>query len=152
APALFPPESHDALAARLEPLQESMDIEFPSQWTRTIADAEAKLVARLELLASGAVQINVGVRPVKLGPVFPPGEGPALVLEGQGQERHGARRDLHGERQSGHALVERLGLGGGEETGPWCWRVSEGDPALHLVATLQELKDEVRVEWADDSL
>jgi superfamily II DNA or RNA helicase len=152
APAHFPPESHDALAARLEPLQESMDIEFPSHWTRTIADAEARLVARLELLASGAVQINLGVRPVKLGPVFTPGDGPALVLEGQGKQRHGARRDLHGERQSGHALAERLGLGSGEETAPWCWRVSEGDPALHLVATLQELGDEVRVEWADDNL
>jgi superfamily II DNA or RNA helicase len=152
APAHFPPESHDALAARLEPLQESMDIEFPSEWTSTIAAAETRLVARLELLASGAVQINLGVRPVQLGPVFAPGEGPALVLEGQGKERHGARRDLHGERQGGHAMVERLGLGGGEETGPWCWRVGEGDPALHLVATLQELGDEVRVEWADDGL
>jgi superfamily II DNA or RNA helicase len=152
APAQFPPESHDALATRLEPLQESMDIEFPSQWTRTIAPADARPVARLELLASGAVQIQLGVRPVKLGPVFPPGEGPGLVLEGQGRDRHGARRDLHAERQGGHALVERLGLGGGEETGPWCWRVSEGDPALHLVATLQDLGDEVVVEWADEGL
>ena len=152
APAQFPPEAHDALAARLEPLQESMDIEFPSQWTRTIAGADGRLVVRLELLASGAVQIQLGIRPVKLGPVFPPGEGPGLVLEGQGKERHGARRELQGERQSAHALVERLALGGGEETGPWCWRVSEGDPALHLVATLQELGDALVVEWADDDL
>ena len=64
------------------------------------------MIVRLELLASGAVQVRLGVRPVKLGPVFAPGEGPALVLEGQGRERHGARRDLHGERQSGHALAE----------------------------------------------
>ena len=36
APVSFPPEAHDALAARLEPLQESVDIELPAQWTRTI--------------------------------------------------------------------------------------------------------------------
>src|SRR6185436_19900355 len=111
-----------------------------------------RLVARLELLASGAVQIQLGMRPVKLGPVFPPGEGPGLVLEGQGRERHGARRDLQAERQSGHALVERLALSAGEERGPWCWRVGEGDPALHLVATLQELGGAVVVEWAEDGL
>jgi superfamily II DNA or RNA helicase len=152
APAHFPPDAHDALAARLEPLQEVVDIEFPSQWTRSIVDAEARPVARLELLASGAVQINLGVRPVKLGPIFPPGEGPPLVLEGQGTLRHGARRDRAAERQAGHALSDRLGLTGGEEISPWCWRVGEGDPSLHLVATLQAMSDEVGVEWAEDRL
>ena len=33
-----------------------MDIEFPSQWTRTIAPADGRLIARLELLASGALR------------------------------------------------------------------------------------------------
>ena len=37
APARFPVEAHDALATRLEGLQETLDVEFPSQWTRTIA-------------------------------------------------------------------------------------------------------------------
>src|SRR4029077_19119274 len=31
----IPRESHDALAARLETLQEEVDIDFPSPWTRT---------------------------------------------------------------------------------------------------------------------
>jgi superfamily II DNA or RNA helicase len=150
APARFPPEAHDALAVRLESLQETVDIEFPSQWTRTIAPADGRLIARLELLASGAVQVRLAVRPVKLGPVFAPGEGPALVLEGQGRDRHGARRDHQAEREAGHALAERLALRGGQEIGPWCWRVGEGDPALHLVATLQALGEAVRVEWADE--
>jgi superfamily II DNA or RNA helicase len=155
APGQFPPESHDALAARLEALQETMDIEFPSQWTRTIGAADGRLVARLELLASGALELHLGVRPVKLGPLFPPGEGPALLLEGEGRERHGARRDLQGERQAGHALGERLGLNtaaaAASDSEPWCWRVNEGDPALHVVATLKELGAEVTVEWADDA-
>ncbi|HXI56464.1 MAG TPA: DEAD/DEAH box helicase [Polyangia bacterium] len=150
APARFPPESHDALAARLESLQETVDIEFPSTWTRTIAAADGRLVVRLQLAASGALEVRLGVRPVRLGPVFVPGEGPALVLEGQGRDRHGARRDRATERQSGHALAERLGLEAGTVQEPWCWRVPEGDPALHLVATLKELEDTVVVEWADD--
>jgi len=100
--------------------------------------------------ASGAVEARLHVRPVKLGPVFAPGEGPALVLEGQGRDRHGARRDRHQERVAGRALAERLGLGGGQEVEPWASRVNEGDPALHLVATLKDLADEVVVEWADD--
>ncbi|HEY0708291.1 MAG TPA: DEAD/DEAH box helicase, partial [Polyangia bacterium] len=151
APARFPPEAHDALATRLESLQETVDIEFPSQWTRTIAAADGRLLARLELLVSGAVQMRLGVRPAKLGPVFPPGEGPALVLEGQGADRHGVRRDRQQERQQGHALAERLGLDSATSTEPWNWRVTEGDPALHVVATLKEMADEVTVEWADDA-
>jgi superfamily II DNA or RNA helicase len=150
SPARFPPESHDALAARLESLQETVDIEFPSTWTRTIAAADDRLVVRLQLAASGALEVRLGVRPVRLGPVFVPGEGPALVLEGQGRDRHGARRDRATERQSGHALAERLGLEAGTVQEPWCWRVPEGDPALHLVATLKDLEATVVVEWADD--
>lgn len=153
APAKFPPEAHDALAARLETLQEAVDIEFPSHWTRSIALSDGRIVVRLELLASGAVHVRLGVRPVKLGPVFAPGEGPALVLEGRGRDRHGARRDLAAERQAGHALAETLSLTGEAEESPWCWRIGGGDPALHLVATLAELAklgDAVAVEWADD--
>jgi len=102
--------------------------------------------------------VRLGVRPVARGAVFAPGEGPALVLEGQGRERHGARRDRPQERQSGQALAERLGLEPGQEIQkvqklqPWAWRVGEGDPALQLVATLKDLgDDQVVVEWADDN-
>jgi superfamily II DNA or RNA helicase len=154
APARFPPEAHDALAARLEGLQETVDMEFPSRWTRSIAPADERILVRLELVGAGAVQVRLGVRPVQLGPVFAPGEGPALVLEGRGRDRHGARRDLPAERQAGHALCETLGLSGGDEEGPWCWRVGGGDRALHLVATLADLTeqgDAVAVEWADDN-
>ncbi|HEY0712410.1 MAG TPA: SNF2-related protein, partial [Polyangia bacterium] len=149
--ARFPPEAHDALATRLEALQETVDIEFPSQWTRTIAPADGRLLARLELLVSGAVQVRIGVRPAALGPVFPPGEGPALVLEGQGADRHGVRRHRQRERQSGHALAERLGLEAATALEAWTWRVSEGEPALHVVATLKDMAAEVVVEWADDA-
>ena len=110
APVSFPPEAHDALAARLEPLQESVDVELPAHWTRTIGAADERSIARLELLASGALEVRLGVRPAKLGPVFRPGEGPALLLEGQGRERHGVRRDRAREQRAGRALAERLGL------------------------------------------
>jgi superfamily II DNA or RNA helicase len=166
APARFPPGAHDALAARLESLQETVDIDFPSQWTRTIAPADGRIVVRLALLASGALELRMAVRPVALGPLFGPGEGPALVLEGQGRDRHGARRDRARERQAGQALAERLDLGGGggddgaagagasigsEPIEPWRWRVGEGDQALHVVATLKELgDDEVVTEWTDE--
>lgn len=150
APGSFPLDAHDALATRLESLQQAMDIEFPSQWTRTITTADPRPLVRLELLASGALSIRLAVRPVKLGPVFAPGEGPTLVLEGQGQDRHGARRDAAAERSAAHALVERLALAAAAEVEAWCWRVNEGDPALHVVATLKDLGDAVQVEWADD--
>lgn len=149
APGRFPPEAHDALATRLEALQETVDIEFPSRWTRTITTAETRITARLDLLASGALQVRLTVRPVPLGPSFAPGDGPALLLEGKGRDRHGVRRELAAERQAARDVAERLGLGGGEELEPWCWRVAEGDPALHVVATLKDMADEVPVEWAD---
>jgi len=151
APGSFPSEAHDALATRLEGLQEAMDIEFPSQWTRTIAPADGRPLVRLELLGSGAIHVKMAVRPVKLGPVFAPGDGPTLVLEGQGRERHGARRDLAAERQAALATAERLELSSATETEAWAWRVTEGDPALHVVAALRDLGDAVVVEWADDA-
>ncbi len=158
APTRFPPEAHDALAGRLESLQRTVDIDFPSDWTRTITQADRRIVVRLELLASGAVGVEMGVRPVAFGPVFPPGDGPALVLEGQGRDRHGARRDPAAEHQAARALADRLGLG--DETQPWRWRVPAGDLAFDLISTLQDLMypppdgerptGEVVVEWADD--
>ena len=151
APGRFPVDAHDALATRLEALQETMDIEFPSRWTRSIAPADGRPVARLEMLASGALQVRLAIRPVKLGPVFAPGEGPTLVLEGQGQERHGARREPQAERKAAHELVERLELSSADEIEAWCWRVGEGDPALNVVSTLKDLGDGVVVEWADDA-
>ena len=151
APGSFPAEAHDALATRLEGLQEALDIEFPSQWTRTIAAADGRPLVRLELLGSGALHVGMAVRPVKHGPVFAPGEGPTLVLEGQGRERHGARRDPAAERQAALATAERLELASAVETEAWSWRVSEGDSALHVVATLRELGDAVVVEWADEA-
>jgi superfamily II DNA or RNA helicase len=149
-PTTFPPEAHDALANRLEALQETLDIEFPSRWTRTIVPADARPLVRLELLASGALSVRFAVRPVKLGPVYPPGEGPALVLEGQGAARHGVRRDPAAERQAGLALAERLALGAAQEVEPWTWRVGEGDPAFGTIAALEALGEAVTVEWADE--
>jgi len=151
APGSFPAEAHDALATRLEGLQEALDIEFPSQWTRTIAPADGRPLVRLELLGSGALHVKIAVRPVQQGPVFAPAEGPTLVLEGQGRERHGARRDPSAERQAALAMAERLELASAVETEAWSWRVAEGDPALHVVAALRELGDAVVVEWADDA-
>ena len=150
APARFPPEAHDALATRLEPLQETVDIELPSRWTRTIGPADGRVLVRLELLASGALQVRLCMRPVKRGPVFAPGEGPALVLEGQGRERHGAKRDHTCERQAARDLVERLHLDTAAELEAWCWRVAEGDPAFDVVAALAEADADVTVEWAND--
>ena len=107
APARFPPEAHDALATRLEALQETMDIEFPSQWTRTIAPADEPAWWRgWSCWPRARLQVRLAVRPVKLGPVFAPGEGPALVLEGQGRDRHGARRDRQ-QRAAGGARAGR---------------------------------------------
>jgi hypothetical protein len=159
APARFPPEAHDALAVRLEDLQETIDIEFPSEWTRTIADADRQTVVRLEVLGSGAIAVELGVRPVRHGPLFAPGEGPTMVLEGQGRDRHGVRRDRAGERQAASALADQLGLGEAQgetkaESQPWRWRVAAGDLAFALVDGLRDLTEqanaEVAVEWADD--
>jgi hypothetical protein len=155
APARFPPEAHDALAVRLEDLQETVDIEFPSEWTRTIADADRRTVVRLELLGSGAIAVDLGVRPVRHGPLFAPGEGPTMVLEGQGRDRHGVRRDRAAERQAALALADQLALGESQaDSQPWRWRVPSGDPAFALVEGLKDLTAQANaalaVEWADE--
>jgi superfamily II DNA or RNA helicase len=147
APVSFPPEAHDALAARLEPLQESVDVELPAHWTRTIGPADARLIARLELLASGALEVRLGVRPAKLGPVFRPGEGPALLLEGQGRDRHGVRRDRAEEQRAGRALAERLGLVAGWAGASW---VDVASPAQREAAARGTAPDEEDAGSAPD--
>lgn len=148
-PTSYPPEAHDALAARLEPLQEVLDIEFPSTWTRTIAPADARLVVRLERLAAGALAVRLGVRPVVNGAVFAPGEGPALLLDGRGSARHGLRRDIAAEREAARRLGEQLGLDAGVQEEPWLWRLP-GEAALAAVFVLAEMGEQVVVEWAND--
>lgn len=162
APVRFPPGSHDALAARLEALQDTLEIEFPSQWTRTITPADGRIVVLLDLLASGALAVQLGVRPIRHGPVFAPGEGPTLLLEGDGRDRHGVRREREAERAAARALAQRLGLGDSPPD-PWRWRVPGGDPAFELVAALRALThppmrtgsapplaEEAVIEWADE--
>ena len=62
----------------------------------------------------GALKVRLAVRPVKLGPVFAPGEGPGAGARGPGaRSPRGAPRPRSRSGRRRHALAERLGLGGG---------------------------------------
>ncbi len=115
APVSFPPEAHDALAARLEPLQESVDVELPSHWTRTIGPADARLIARLELLASGALEVRLGVRPAQAGAGLPARRG-AGAAAGRAGARSPRRAPRSRPEQTCGARARRA-AGAGRELG-----------------------------------
>jgi len=163
-PARFPPESHEELLRGLTALQESVDLTLPEALAGEPVEGDARPVVRLSPHDSGEVEVEVLVRPVEGGPVFPPGEGPPAVLHAHQGRRVTARRDLAREASSAAVVVGAIlgnarersptsptpassGEGGGEASA-WTHLLDE-EAALDLLAALRDLGDAVVVEWPE---
>jgi superfamily II DNA or RNA helicase len=101
--------------------------------------------------ASGvALELELFVRPIPNAPLFHPGTGPRDLLTMQGSERSYARRDLDGEPARVRALLTSLPLETAEEGPPWCFRLTDLETALALVAALAEPPPGLVAEWLDE--
>ena len=154
-PARFPPESHDELVRRLEPVQESVRIELPESVRGEPIAAEMRPVVRLSPDEGPETEVAIRMRPIEGGPIFPPGEGPPEVLHSKAGRRFVAQRALAEETAIATAMAERLPLpdraAALDEPGDarWTWRMPSLEGLLDLLAALRALGDEVVVEWPD---
>ncbi len=161
-PASFPTESHDALLRQLEPLQGVLPIDLPAELTGESIAADRRLVVRISPI-EGSVEADVSVllRPLAGGPLFPPGEGPAVVLGTIAGKRVAARRALEDEQAAATTLLQTLPIPAPGEgvnvvndddegsASPFVTRLSGEDALLDLLAALRALGDDVIVEWPD---
>ena len=156
-PARFPPESYEALLSQLRPLQESIDIELPEALQGESIDADHRIVVRLSPRAEGPeTDVAILVRPIAGGPLFPPGEGSAVVLHAIAGRRVAARRALADELVAATDVVKSLPLPepteedteGGKRA--WSFSLPREENVLDLLSALRALGDAVVVEWPED--
>lgn len=146
-PVVLPSEALDQLVSRLPRLQTAMDLHLPEFVRGDRVDALASLVCRLEPLPDAGVRLDMVVRPIPGGPVFPPGDGsPELLHTHEGRRLH-AVRDLNAERERAGHLVRELDLRDATTDGAWTWSVADDGVMLDLLRKLQSLSNLVEVEW-----
>ncbi len=116
--------------------------ELAGEVERVAADPRPRL--QLQPLGNG-LRIACLVRPLgDKGPGAHPGEGAASIFsEIEGRRLH-ARRDLAAERAAAARLFTAC-----QHLDPefWDWPLDDPDPALETLETLQQLGDEVVLEW-----
>jgi superfamily II DNA or RNA helicase len=149
-PTRFPPESHDELLRHLQRLQESVEIELPEALQGAPVPADARPVVRLAPdEGGGETEVAVLMRPIAGGPVFPPGEGPAVVMHAVGGRRVAAHRALAEEPAAVRATIASLPLPEPMPGEAWRWKLAAGEAVLDLLAALRTLGDAVVVEWPE---
>ncbi|MGE0872984.1 MAG: SNF2-related protein [Kofleriaceae bacterium] len=145
----FPPESHQQLIERLAALEPRLPISLPDSLKGAQLAAQPVTVVRLRLTADGGVELDVFVRPAPGTPLYPPGAGPRDVLIVRDGKRGYVRRDLGGEHVFVRNALEALPLRNADEGPPLCFKISELDDALELVAAVQQAPPGLEVEWVD---
>ncbi len=152
-PIHVPAKDAGALLTRLQGLEQHVPVTLPDGLRGTEIQADPRVVVRVTPLPGGSLRIAVGARPLRGGPFFPAGEGPARV----GGVVDGARayvvRDVPGERARAEALIERLPLDAAGVEAPSRYAIGGIDDALDFVAGLQACAQDaslgVAVEWPD---
>jgi len=148
----FPPESHDELLAQLSRLEGRLPITVPPALRGTQARVATRPVVRLRLSPDATLELELFVRAAPGTPLYAPGAGPRDVIFVDGGARAYARRDLGAEPALARAALARL-IGDpalADEGPPGCFRISEPDAALALVARLDGCADQLDAEWLDE--
>lgn len=81
---------------------------------------------------------------------WPPGEGPRALLRREGERVVQVVRNLEGERRAAEALLGRLQMPATAGRGAWHFELDELDAALDLLAAIEDLGEQVQVEWAEE--
>ncbi|MGE0546122.1 MAG: SNF2-related protein [Kofleriaceae bacterium] len=145
----FPPESHQQLLDRLSVLEPRLPISLPDSLKGSQLAAQPVTVVRLRLVADGSVELDVFIRPAPGTPLYAPGAGPRDVLIVRDGKRGYVRRDTAGEHVFVRDALEALPLRNADEGPPLCFKISELDDALELVAAVQRTPPGLEVEWVD---
>jgi len=152
-PVALPAEGLAELVGRLPRLQKSLDLHLPESVRGERVEPPITTVCRLEPLPDSGLRLDMVVRPIDNGPIFPPGEGtPEVLYLRDGFNLH-ALRDLAAERERAAHLAQVLGLddttANGTANGEWRWDISDDGVALDMLSKLRGLPDLASVEWPE---
>ncbi len=145
----FPPEGHGELLRWLAPLEAALPIELPAALAGERVAADSRPILRLRELPAGGLGLEVRLRPLPGGPLFPPGEGPARLASLVGARRSFAERDLPAEAAAVGATLGGLPLPPAASAPPWFAEIGQLDGALDLLAAVEPraAAGELSVEW-----
>ena len=146
-PVALPAEALAELVGRLPRLQGSLDVHLPEAVRGERVEPPATTLCRLEPLPESGVRLDMAVRPIESGPLFPPGEGPPEVLHVRDGRHLHVLRALGAERGRAAHLARVLGLDDATANGAWRWDVSDDDVALDVLRKLRDLPELAEVEW-----
>jgi superfamily II DNA or RNA helicase len=146
-PVTLPAEGLAEFVARLPRLQSALDLHLPESVRGERVEPPLTTLCRLEPLPEAGVRLDMAVRPIASGPVFPPGEGTPEVLHARDGRHLHALRALGAERERAAHLAQVLGLDDTTANGAWRWDVSDDDVALDMLHKLRGLPELAEVEW-----
>ncbi|MEJ7598200.1 MAG: hypothetical protein WKG01_09850, partial [Kofleriaceae bacterium] len=145
----FPPESHAALLERLGRMEGRMPLVVPQTLKGRELPPELITVVRMRLLPDVSLELELFVRAGAGTPLFHPGDGPRDVLLERRGERGYVRRDLGSEAAFVREMAAALPIESAEEGPPGCYRISDPDTALLVVAAAQDPPAGLEIEWLD---
>ncbi|HEX7508440.1 MAG TPA: hypothetical protein VF550_16815, partial [Polyangia bacterium] len=146
-PVTLPAEGLAEFVARLPRLQSALDLHLPESVRGERVEPPTTTLCRLEPLPEAGVRLDMAVRPIASGPVFPPGEGTPEVLHARDGRHLHALRALGAERERAAHLAQVLGLDDATANGDWRWDVSDDGVALDMLHKLRGLPELAEVEW-----
>ncbi len=148
----FPPAATAGLLLRLPAIETVVPVVLDDALRGRRVEADLSPVVRLTPHPDGALDIEVGTRPLGVGAVVSPDDGEDELAGVRGGERVFLERDRRAEAAS---LVDALTDVATEAAkAPWSARLTEPDVLLDRVATLQAAAaaGAVRVEWTRGAL
>ncbi|MES2644937.1 MAG: DEAD/DEAH box helicase [Myxococcota bacterium] len=145
---LFPPESQGALLTALTKWAQHIPVVMPKSLRGESTPALFSPVFRLEAFPTGAVHVELRVRPLVDSPSYPPGQGPRDVHVRRGEVTLHAVRDLRGEEAAAKALCDALPFAESEPTDDrFAFRYPSAHGALDLLAACAARDVPPELEW-----
>jgi hypothetical protein len=151
-PVTLPAEGLAELVGRLPRLQRALDLHLPEAVRGERVEPPTTTLCRLEPLPEAGVRLDMAVRPIESGPVFPPGEGTPEVLHARDGRHLHALRALGAERERAAHLAQVLGLDDATANGAWRWDVADDGAALDMLHKLRGLPELAEVEWPEGEI
>ncbi|HEX4353239.1 MAG TPA: SNF2-related protein, partial [Polyangiales bacterium] len=146
---LLPPESHGALASWLPSLRTVAQVSVPASLQHEELTVPRRLLLRITPNIEVGIEVALASRPLPLGALWPPAQGPELVhglLEGR---QVSARRDIAWEREAALSISEKLELARHPPLRPFEHRIDDEQAALELLSRAATLTDALDLEWAE---
>jgi superfamily II DNA or RNA helicase len=146
---LLPPESFSALSSWLAEVRQVARVTVPPALQGEELPTLRRLLLRITPGLDEGIEVALSSRPLPLGALWPPGQGPLLVHGLVDGRQVCTRRDLDWERLAGMQMLEALGAHEHPRLQPFIYRVETQQAALHMLARAAELTSTLDLEWSE---